>query len=96
MILNKEALISSRETARVYKIDNTAVKVFKKSHPVSEVLNEALNSARVEETGVNIPKLIEISKIEDEWAITTEFIEGKTVAKLMEENPNDTHISILR
>lgn len=91
MKLENDALISARETARVYKINNTAVKVFKKSHPASEVLNEALNSARVEETGVNIPKLIEISKIEDEWAITSEFIEGKTVAKLMEENPADTH-----
>ena len=91
MKLKKDALISSRETARVYKVDDIAVKVFKKDHPVSEVLNEALNSARVEETGVNIPKLIEISKIEDEWAISTEFIEGKTVAKLMEENPGDAH-----
>ena len=91
MILTNETLISSRETARVYRIDNMAVKVFKQSHPVSEVLNEALNSARVEETGVNIPKLVEISKIGDEWAITTEFIEGKTMAKLMEENPSDTH-----
>lgn len=91
MVLKKEALISSRETARVYKIDNMAVKVFKKEHPVSEVLNEALNSARVEETGVNIPKLIEISKIEDEWAISTEFIEGKTLKQLMDENPADVH-----
>lgn len=91
MELKKEALISSRETARVYKIDNMAVKVFKKDHPVSEVLNEALNSARVEETGVNIPKLIEISKIEDEWAISTEFIEGKTLKQLMDENPADVH-----
>lgn len=91
MKLKKDALISSRETARVYKMDDIAVKVFKKDYPVSEVLNEALNSARVEETGVNIPKLIEISKIGEEWAISTEFIEGKTVAKLMEENPADTH-----
>lgn len=91
MKLKKEAMISSRKTARVYKIDNMAVKVFNKEHPVSEVLNEALNSARVEETGLNIPKLIEISKIEDEWAMSSEFIEGKTVAQLMEENPGDVH-----
>lgn len=91
MKLKKDALISSRETARVYKIDHMAVKVFTKTYPVSEVLNEALNSARVEETGLNIPKLIEISRIEDEWAITTEFIEGKTLARLMEENPEEVH-----
>ena len=74
MKLEKDTLISSRETARVYKIDNMAVKVFKQSHPVSEVLNEALNSARVEETGINIPKLVEITKVEDVWAIITDFV----------------------
>lgn len=89
MKLNNENMISSRETAKVYKVDNVAVKVFKAEHPTSEVLNEALNTARVEETGLNIPKIIEISKIDGQWAITTEFIEGKTVAQLMKENPDD-------
>ncbi len=89
MKLNNENMISSRETAKVYKVDNMAVKVFKADHPTSEVLNEALNTARVEETGLNIPKIIEISKIDGQWAITTEFIEGKTIAQLMKENPDD-------
>lgn len=87
--LSTSNLVSSRKTAEVYKVDNTAVKVFNQAHPVSEVLNEALNTARVQEIGVNIPKIIEVSKIDDRWAITTEFIEGKTLAQLIEENPND-------
>lgn len=87
-------LISSRETASVYRVDNTAVKVFNSIHPVSEVLNEALNTARVEESGLNIPKILEVSKIEDKWAITTEFIEGKTVSTLMEENPDQVEFYI--
>lgn len=89
MELNQDNMISSRDTAKVYKVDNKAVKVFKAEHPVSEVLNEALNTARVQETGLNIPKILEISKINDQWAITTEFIEGKTVSKLMEEDPDN-------
>lgn len=88
-ILSNENLISSRENARVYKMDGKAVKVFNRNYLASEVLNEALNTARVQETGVNIPKILEVSKIEDEWAISTEFIEGKTLAQLMEENPDD-------
>lgn len=87
--LSKENLISSRETAEVYKVDGKAVKVFNQKHPVSEVLNEALNTARVEETGVNIPKIIEVTMIGDKWAFSTEFIEGKTLAQLIEENPGD-------
>lgn len=88
MTLNQENLISSRETAKVYKEGDLAVKVFKKDYPVAEVLNEALNTARVQETGLNIPKLIEISKIDEQWAISSEFIEGKTLAQLIKENPD--------
>lgn len=87
--LSKKNLVSSRTTAEVYKVDGKAIKVFNENHPVSEVLNEALNTARVQETGVNIPKILEVSKIDDKWAISTEFIEGKTLAQLMEENPKD-------
>lgn len=86
--MKQENLISSRETASVYKVGNTAVKIFNPKHPISEVLNEALNTARVEETGLNIPKILEVSKIDNKWAITTDFIEGKTISKLMEENPD--------
>jgi len=87
--LTEENLVSSRPTAKVYKVDGKAIKVFCKAHPVSEVLNEALNTARVQETGVNIPKILEVSKVNDEWAISTEFIEGKTLAQLIQENPDD-------
>lgn len=87
--LSKENLVSSRETAEVYKVDGKAIKVFNQKHPVSEVLNEALNTARVVETGVNIPKIVEVSTIDGKWAFTTEFIEGKTLAQLIDENPDD-------
>lgn len=89
MKLSAENMISSRETAKVYKVDKMAVKVFRKEHPASEVLNEALNTARVQEIGVNIPKILEINMVDEQWAICTEFIEGRTVAQLMKENPQD-------
>jgi RIO-like serine/threonine protein kinase len=37
--------------------------------------------------GFTFPKLIEVGMIEGKWAIVTEFIEGVTLAQLMEENP---------
>jgi len=54
-------------------------------------LNEALNQARVEETKLSIPKIIEVTKIDDKWAIVSEYIEGKTLAQLMQENPQNTN-----
>jgi len=32
-------------------------------------MNEALNQARVEETGLNIPKLLEVTKIDGKWQL---------------------------
>ena len=60
-------------------------------------MNEALNQARIEETGLNIPKVLEVTMVEGKWAIVSEYIKGKTLAQLMEENPDkkDEYIALL-
>ncbi len=82
-----EEIIAVRATKTVYKDGDVAIKVFNQDYSKSDVLNEALNQARVEETGLPIAKVLEVTKIDGRWAIITEFIKGKTLAKLMEENP---------
>ena len=42
----------------------------------------------MEETGLPIPKILEVSKIEGKWAITSEYIAGKTMAQIMAEEPD--------
>jgi len=81
-------VIAKRPHKTVYKDGNLAIKVFDANFKKSDILNEALNLARVEETSLNIPKLVEVAKIEGSWAIVTEFADGKTLAQLMEENPD--------
>ena len=83
-------LISQNATKSVYRDGNKAIKVFCKGFPKAEVLNEALISARVEAVGgINIPTILEVSVDEDGcWAITKDFIEGKTLQELMDENPD--------
>ncbi|MGN1202620.1 MAG: phosphotransferase, partial [Eubacterium sp.] len=63
-------------------------KEFDDTFSKAEVLNEALNTARVEETGLKIPKLLDVRKTDTGWAITREYIEGKTLSELMKENPD--------
>ncbi len=84
-----DKIIASRTAKTIYcdKDQTVAVKVFDEDYSKADILNEALNQARVEETGLNIPKVLEVSKIDGKWAITSEFIAGKTLASLMEENP---------
>lgn len=85
-----EKVIAKRSKKTIYKDGDKAIKVFNEDFKKSDILNEALNQARVEETGLNIPSILEVSKIDGKWAITSQFIEGKTIAKLIEENPEKT------
>ncbi|HBN38003.1 MAG TPA: aminoglycoside phosphotransferase [Ruminococcaceae bacterium] len=81
------ATIKEREHKKIYRDGDKLVKEFDETFTKAEVLNEALNTARVEETGLKIPKLLNVSKTDNGWAITSEYIEGRTLSELMSENP---------
>lgn len=81
------ATIKERENKKIYRDGDKLVKVFDNTFTKADILNEALNNARIEETGLKIPKLLDVSKTEEGWAITREYIEGKTLSELMAENP---------
>ena len=83
-------VIAVRTSKTIYRDGDKVVKVFDEDFSKADVLNEALNQARVEETGLHIPKIIEVTKIDGKWAIVSEYISGKTLAQLMEENPQKT------
>lgn len=82
-----DKIIAVRTNKTVYRDQDTAIKVFDADFSKADVLNEALNQARIEETGLNIPKLKAVTMVDGKWAIASEYIEGKTLATLMEENP---------
>lgn len=85
MILDNPIAIRKNKT--IYKDGNTIIKLFVEGHPKSEVLNEALNLARVDESSnLNVPKLLEVKKIDNRWALISEYVEGKTITELMREN----------
>ena len=83
-------VIASRSDKTVYRDGNCSIKVFSENYSKASVLNEALNQARVEEIGLHIPRVLEVGKTDGKWAITSEFIEGKTLAELMQKHPEKT------
>ena len=85
--MNFEKVIAVRTNKTVYRDGDRAVKVFDKDFSTANVLNEALNQARAEEAGLNIPKIREVLKIDGKWAIVSDFIQGKTLKRLMDETP---------
>ncbi|MEG0546798.1 MAG: aminoglycoside phosphotransferase family protein [Oscillospiraceae bacterium] len=80
-------VIAVRTSKTVYKDGDRSVKVFNEDYKKSDILNEALNQARVEETGLPVPKVLEILKVDGKWAIVSQFIKGKTLGQLIDENP---------
>ena len=83
MKLEKKNLIVERPYKSVYKTEEGVVKIFVTDHPKSAVFNEALNTVKVEETGLDIPKLKEVTQINGEWALVIENREGKTLEEMM-------------
>ncbi len=85
--MNLDRVIAVRNSKTIYRDGNKCIKVFDTDYSKADVLNEALNQARVEETGLNIPRIIEVTTVGGKWAIVSDFVKGKTMARLIEENP---------
>ncbi|MBQ5825376.1 MAG: phosphotransferase [Clostridia bacterium] len=81
-----DRVIAVRNNKTIYRDGDVCVKVFNDDYSKADVLNEALNQARIEETGLNIPKVLEVTMIDGKWAIVSEYIKGKTLAQLMAED----------
>ncbi len=88
MEFNLNEPIAQRKTKTVYKDGDKTIKLFVDNYSKAAILNEALIQARVEEnTDLNISKLLEVTKIENRWALITEYVEGIPLDVLMKENP---------
>lgn len=86
--MNLDTVIAVSANKTVYRDGNQCIKVFDEHFSKADVLNEALNQARIEETGLNVPRVLKVTLVNGRWAIVTDFIEGKTLEQLMKENPD--------
>ena len=88
MDFNLNEPIAERKTKTVYKDGNKTIKLFVENYSKAAILNEALIQARVEEnTDLKISKLLEVTKVENRWALVTEYVDGMPLDVLMEQNP---------
>ena len=84
-----DRVIAVRNNKTVYRDGDACLKVFDESYSKADVLNEALNQARVEETGLCIPKVREVTVLDGKWIIVTDYIKGKTLERIMQEDPDN-------
>lgn len=85
--MSEKVLIARSDQKEIYRVGDKTYKAFAPGFPKAEVLNEAMNTARVEETDLHIPKILAVTVEDGRWTIVKEYIEGKTLAELMEEQP---------
>lgn len=85
---NRE-ILEEKSYKTVYREGNTVVKEFTPSHPKSDVYNEAYIHSCVEEAGVSVPKILSVTPLEGGWALTMEYVAGRTLAQEMEEHPEN-------
>lgn len=82
-------IIATREKKTVYRDGNKCIKVFNAEYSKADVLNEALNQARIEDIGLNIPRIHQVTTVDGKWAIVSDYIEGKTLSQMMKDDPEN-------
>ena len=92
--MNFDKIIAVRTGKTVYKDGGRTVKVFDGDYSKSDILNEALNQARAEEAGLNVPSLISVDGESGRWSITSSYINGKTAARIITETPERTALAL--
>ena len=82
-----DKIVAERPGKKIYREGDKLIKLFDKGYSKADILNEALNQARVEETDLNIPKIEAVTVVDGSWSIVMNFIEGPTLEQLMQEHP---------
>ena len=75
--MSKEIIVE-RGTKTVYREGSKIIKQFKAGYPKSAVIKEAFNHALAEESGLNVPALLEVKNTGEGWALVIEAVEGNT------------------
>ena len=88
----EKQFIASSDIYDIYKVGDKAVRIYKGAQYKQKCLYAALTHARCETTLVNsfikMPVVREVSVIDENWSMTMDWIEGKTMQQLMDENPD--------
>jgi aminoglycoside phosphotransferase (APT) family kinase protein len=82
-----DRVIAVRTDRTVYRDGDDCIKVFDRDHSKADIFQEALNQARMEEAGLNVPRVIRVDTYGGRWAIVSRYIRGRTLSQLMAENP---------
>jgi hypothetical protein len=70
--MKEKIILAERTNKTIYRDGDRVMKLMAREHPVSDVFNEAMNMACVMEMGLKVPRLLEVTRIDDRWALVME------------------------
>ena len=90
-------LITKHNRKSIYRDGDRIIKIFEEGYTKSSILQEAYNQSVIETSEINAPKVLQVTNMDNKWAIISEFIPGKTLQQLMNENPekSDEYLDLL-
>lgn len=84
-----DRIIAVRSDKSIFRDGELCMKVFVSRHKKSDILAEALNQARAEETGLAVPTLRSVSVLDGKWTITSDYIRGSSLEQLAAGDPEN-------
>lgn len=92
-----DRIIAVRTGKTIFRDGDRVIKRFERDYPKADVISEALNQARIEETGLKVPRVIEVSETDGRTAIVSEYIKGCSLEQLMRNEPSrrDEYLQLL-
>ena len=83
-------IIQKTDKRTIYREGKTLVKLFNSEYPKSDVPERGAEYG-ARRRGVRtstFPLCTRVTKVNGEWAIVLDFVDGKTLQQLMDENPD--------
>ena len=78
-----EKIIAKSEKKIIYQIDDKIVKTYCEPYDVTQVLNEALNQAKISESNIHAPKIYEVKDFNGNLGIVMDYIKGENLLNLI-------------
>ncbi len=96
MSIAADRIIAVSTGKTVYKDGDSVIKLFCRPYTKASVMLEAFNQTQFEAAGLSVPRIQEIFPSSGGWAIRYEYAHGKTMARLVEDQPEDTQALLMR
>lgn len=87
--MNYDRVIAVRTSKTVYRDGDSCIKTFDGDYSAEDVINEALRQEKARKTGLNVPAIRSIIPVGEGWGIVSDYVRGKTLDRVMAENPAD-------